>query len=246
MLNLLAQSSLLDFLVKKPSTIALIPNASDQVYPNTSSTSVFSYIIPFGQKQDCNIYGPICQTGTITVGVNLTTATTTTVLPCSSYLRAQKAYLEYENYPGVPADDYLWENHKWYLDYPILVNWDISFGQSPECRSYAEARAQGKYTFSGCGSSNTVVQASEVLPSQIPPGLVRYWDPGSTAGTCCGDCSLDVQEVRLYYFLDKMTIDCQQNQTSNFTSTLPARNLRKSGHSLVVDGSTAVISGHTL
>ena len=241
-----AQSSLLEFLVKKPSTTALIANASDQVHPNTSSKSVFSYIIPFGHKQDCNIYGPICQTGTITVGVNLTTATTTTILPCSSYLRAQKAYLEYKNYPDLLADDYLWQDHQRYIDDPVLVDWDTNFGQSPECRSYAEARAQGKYTFSGCGSSNTVIQASEVVPSQIPPGLVRYGDPGSTAGTCCGDCSLDVQEVRLYYFPDKMTVDCQQNRTSNFTSTQPARSLWKPGNSLVVDGSTAVISGHTL
>lgn len=221
-------------------------NASDQVYPNTSSISVFSYIIPFGQKQDCNIYGPICQTGTITVAVNLTTATTNTVLPCSSYLSAQKAYLEYRNYPGDIADDYLWENHENYLDPPILVDWDINFGQSPECRSYAEARAQGRYTFSDCGSSDTVIQASEVLPSQIPPGMVRYWDPGSPAGTCCGDCSLSVQQVRLYYFPDKMTIDCHKNKTSNFTSTWPARDFRKPRYSLFVDGSTAVISGHTL
>ena len=246
MLNLSTQSSLPEFLVKKPPTTALMANASDQMYRNTSSTSVFSYIIPFGEKQDCNIYGPVCQTRSITVAVNLTTATTNTVLPCSSYLSAQKAYLEYSNNPDDPVDDYLWENHGSYLDDPILVEWDTNFGQSPECRSYAEARAQGRYTFSGCGSSNTVTQANEVLPLQIPPGIVRYWDPGSTAGTCCGDCSLDVQQVRLYYFPEKMTISCHQNQTSNFTSTLPARDFRKSGHSLFADGSTAVISGHTL
>lgn len=240
MLDPSTQSSLLDFLVKKISTRALIANASD--YRNTSSTSLFSYIIPFGQKQECNIYGPICQTGTITVGLNLTTATTTAVLPCSSYLSAQKAYLEYRNHPGVLADDYLWENHE---GDPILVDWDINFGQSAECRSYAEARAQGRYTLSNCGRSNTIVQGSDALLSQIPPGLVQYWDPATTAGTCCGDCSLDVQEVRLYYFPDNMTIDCHQNQTSNFTSTLPARNLRKSEHSLV-GGSVAMISGHTL
>ena len=244
MVNLSTQSSLLDFLVKNISTTALIANTSDN--PNTSSASIFSYIIPFGQKQACNIYGPICQTGTITVSVNLTTATTTTVLPCPSYLSAQKAYLEYRNDPGVLADDSLWEYHERDLDDPILVDWDINFGQSAECKSYAEARAQGRYTLSGCGRSTTVIQASEAVPSQIPPGLVRYGDPGSTAGTCCGDCSLDGQEVRLYYFPDNMTIDCHQNQTSNFTSTLPARKLRKSEHSLGVGGSIAVISGHTL
>ena len=174
MLNLSAQSSLFEILVEKSSTTALMANASDQVYPNESSTSVFSYIIPFGQEQDCKIYGPICQTGSITIGVYLTTATTNTVLPCSSYLSAQKAYLEYKNSPGDPVDDYLWENHERYLDDPILVDWDINFGQSRECRSYAEDRAQERYTFSGCGSSNTVIQASEIIPSQIPPGMMRY------------------------------------------------------------------------
>ncbi len=130
-----------------------------------------------------------------------------------------------------------------------LTDWDTGFGQSPECRSFAEAMSQGQYTLSNCGSSNTVIQTGRGLdfeyPSQIPPGLARYFSP-DYSGTCCGTCSLVIPEVRLYYFLDQSTIDCSSNHTSNFTSTLSARNLEKRMHSLVANGSTAIVSGHTL
>ena len=254
------QFSLLYDPVNQHSTTA-IANISSQLFANTSSTSVsnFSYIIPYGQTQDCNIYGPICQTGSITVGVNLTSATTTTVLPCSSYLSAQAAQLEYENDPDNPQPGDTWANPEagvfWlnadYTPPSNFMDWIIGFGQSPECRSYAEAISQGRYTFSDCGSSNTVIQTARApddsdfdYPLQIPPGVVRQFSP-VTEGTCCGNCSLNIPEVRLYYFPDE-TINCHQNQTSNVTSTLPAQNLEKRIHSLVANGSTAVISGHTL
>ena len=112
----------------------------------------------------------------------------------------------------------------------------------------------GEYSFSECGSSNTVVSAgsgvSSAYPLEIPPGVVRMFDAEYT-GTCCGNCSLDIPEVRLYYFPDKSTIDCHNNQTSeyqrsNLTSVVSARHLEKRVHSLIANGSTAVISGHTL
>ena len=236
---------------------ASIANASGQLFPNTSSTvSVFSYMIPYDQKQDCDIYGPICQTGSITVGVNFTTATTSTVLPCSSYLRAQAAYLENENdniFLSNPDTDWGGDDSVWlgsfddYLfGYPDLMDWNTNFGQSLECRSYAKAMRQGQYIFSDCGSSNTVIQTvggvNYDYPSQLPPGVVREFDSEYT-GTCCGNCSLRIPEVRLYYFPDKTTTSCQNNQTSNITSS---HNLRKRVHSLIVDENTAVVSGHTL
>ena len=127
-----------------------------------------------------------------------------------------------------------------------LSNWGVNFGQSPECRSYADAMLHYKYTLSNCGGSNTVIQTTDSYLRQFPPGIVRYEDPGDVGYSCCGGCSLSVPEVRLYYFPDKMTIDCHNNQTSNFTSSLSAQNVRKRMHSLIVDGSTAVVSGHTL
>ena len=226
----------------------MIANNSSQIFPNTSSTSIpnFSYIIPYGTTQDCNIYGPLCQTGFITVGVNLTTATPTTVIPCSSYLSAQAAHHEYENNPDDPQPDEFWENGGY--DSPSdLSNWILSFGQSPECRSYAGA-GPGQSIDSGCGASNTVFQTAgggnSSYNTQLPPAIWRYFYP-TYQGSCCGNCSLDIPEVRLYYFPDKTT-DCNYNQSSNVTSSLPARILEKRIHSLIANGSTAVIGSNTL
>ena len=254
------QCSLSCDLVQQPPTTASIANVSSQSLSNTSSqetsstsASAFSYIIPYGQTQNCDIYGSPCQTGSITVGVNLTTATTTTVLPCSSYLSAQYTYLWNQTYFGVPT-----------LENPATGNkgegwgngevdpWETNFGQSPQCRSYAEALARGQSTFLDCAISNTSIQTDGQTPAidrlQNYPGLIRYFDPYDTdvSGTCCANCSLDIPEVRLYYFPDRSTIDCQSNSTSNLTLTLPARNLEKRVHSLVASGSTVVVNGHTL
>ena len=109
--------------------------------------------------------------------------------------------------------------------------------------------SKGLYTFSQCGSRDKVIQTAGGLDSfyssQIPPSVERYSYPDQLGwGTCCGNCSLDVPEVRLYYFPDESTV-CD-NRTINNTSALPARDLEKRIHSLVADGSTAVVSGHTL
>ena len=238
MLNLSAQFGLLLGSVKQPPVTTSTVNASEQSFSNTSSTnsSGFSYIIPYGHMQDCDIYGPICQTGSITVGI--TSADTSTVLPCSFYLSAQSTHLATEDSPG--GGQGFWENHVEDTSNDTgLVDWDRNFGQSPECRSYADAMSKGQYTFSGCGSKDTVVQSTADsgfdfdYPLQIPPGLARFFT-SDYQGTCCGNCSVVIPEVRLYYFPDK-TNSCHDNQTANFTST-----------SVIADGSTALLSGHTL
>lgn len=174
-------------------------------------------------------------------------------------------HLEFEEYgrlnSGVNESSYLaydLEHDAWLDGYaPVLLrlgDWDTNFGQSPECRSYAEAMSSGKYTFSECGGSNTVISTTAGVsydyPSEIPPGVVRQFY-GFLNGTCCGNCSLDIPVVRLYYFPNKSNIDCHNNQTSeyqrpNLTSVVSAGHLEKRVHSLIANGSTAVISGHTL
>ena len=206
------------------STIAASTNTS------TSEASQFSFIIPYNQTQACDIYGPLCQTGSITVGVNLTSKTSTTVLPCSSYLTAQSSFLVSEGYAG---ESDLEESGIAIGDGDWPTEWWIDFGRSPECRSFA----QGHYTASNCGSGNHSVQ--------IPPTVSRYWTPNQVL-TCNGNCSLEIPEVRLYYFPDGTTTECHQNQTSNSTSVLSNVNLGKRVQSLVGDGSIAVVSGHTL
>ena len=201
------------------------------------TSTQFSYIIPYGQTQQCDIYGPDCQTGLITVGVNLTTTTTTATLPCSDYLTAQSSFI----LKDIPYPQY------YHPFYPL--EWQRGFGYSPECTSYAQVwQKGGQYTFSNCGTKNTVVQAPVPsnlggLPSQVPPGVLREWQ--DQYYVCCGNCSLHVSEVRLYYFLDNTIPDCG-NQTSDSTAIVSTGPISKRIHSLAPSGSTAVLSGHTL
>ena len=89
------------------------------------------------------------------MGVNLTTTTTTTVLPCSSYLTAQSSYLvsvgKFRD-PTQFSDD-LPMTWSAFAATGIAKTWQIKFGQSPECRSFAQAYSKSLYTFSNCGSA---------------------------------------------------------------------------------------------
>ena len=185
--------------------------------------------------------------------MNLTTATTTTILPCSSYLSAQFTYVWNQTYFGVPTQDEQptankgegWGNGEG-------EPWGTNFGQSPQCRSYAEAMSRGESTFSACDTNHASIQTDGVIPLidflKNYPGLVRYFDPDDDedSSTCCGNCSLDIPKVRLYYFPDEPTIECHNNQTFNLSSTLSTPDLAKRVHSLVAKESTVVVSGHTL
>ena len=200
------------------------------------SAGPFSYIIPFSQSQKCDIFGPICQTGLITVGVSLASSTTTTTtLPCSSYLTAQAAHLlsaKVESGGHITLED--------------AREWLTAFGRSPECRSYAKIqRNEEYYTFSVCGNSNTIIQASEQfsLPAQIPPGVFNRFRPLDYA--CCGNCTLIIPEVRLLYFPDPAAPQCE-HQASNSSAVVSARAINKRVHSLNNTGSIAVYGGHTL
>ena len=124
--------------------------------------------------------------------------------------------------------------------------WLTAFGRSPECRSYAKVHQNaGQYTFSDCGSRNTIIQASEgfSLPSQIPPAVVDRFRPLDYA--CCGNCTLIIPEVRLFYFPDQAAPQCE-NRSSNSSTIKPAGGINKRVQSLNSTGSTAVLSGHTL
>ena len=183
------------------------------------------------------------------MGVNLTTTTRTTVLPCSSYLTAQSKYL------ASGASGQMWDMYMTWEGFATgyVQTWASRFGRSPECSSFARAYSRSLYTFSDCGSSNTIFSTQEFwastdsygYPPQIPPGVLRrfdeqYWD------TCCGTCTLDFSELRLYYFPDGNSTDCQYNGTSNSSSAFTAGNLRRRMQSLIPNGSTAVVGEHTL
>ena len=126
------------------------------------------------------------------------------------------------------------------------IEWLTAFGRSPECRSYAQVYQNGqKYTFSDCGSRNTIIQASErfSLPTQIPPGVFDRFRPLDYA--CCGNCTLIVPEVRLLYFPDQTAPQCE-NQSANSSAIKSARAINKRVQSLNNTGTIAVLSGHTL
>ena len=169
------------------------------------------------------------------MGVSLASSTTTTVLPCSDYLTQQAAQLLLGK---VESGGYITQ-----LD---ASEWLKAFGRSPECKSYAGVhRDQGQYTLSDCGSRNTVIQASEgfSLPTEIPPGVVDRFRPLNYV--CCGNCTLQVKEVRLLYFPDQAVPQCE-NHASNYSAPASAAVINKRVQSLNHTESIAVFSGHTL
>ena len=169
------------------------------------------------------------------MAVNLTTATSTTVLPCASYLTAQSAWLETFNPDHNDEPNWPWD-------------WQFNFGRSPECTSYVQAGNISTFTLPGCGYRTSVFSGSNLasVDSQIPPGIARRYDPDELA-ECCGECDLSIRELRLYYFPDETSPGCVHNQTLNNTSALSAAvNLIKRAQSPVGDESVAVLSGKSL
>ncbi len=212
-----------------------------------SINSTFPYIIPFNVTQSCDIYGPLCQLGPITVASEGTDKQiTSAVMPCSSYLASQSSYLSELGHQGVGTD------------YDICFP---AFGRSPECRSYNRMdygqidrlMETSIWTFSECrGKDSTATHVvGRNYPPQIPYGLTRGWNRDSFE--CCGDCSVDASEVRLYYFREmNATYDCQamgRNALgSNITNGVSkvSKSLARRVISLAPSGSIAIVSGNTL
>ena len=193
-------------------------------------SSSFSFLIPYNQTQTCDIYGPLCQTGSITVPVSRGAETTTTTLPCSSYLTAQSSYISGFQDPDEPGAIFA----RWPVD------WQNGFGRSPECKSYAQAyKNSGQYTLSGCPASDAPIPAQEAgyLPSQLPAAIFRQRI--DQIYECCGDCSLLVQQVRLYYFPENNASYC-----SSLNTTVAKANTTMAAIDNIP--SIAVTNGHTL
>lgn len=176
---------------------------------NISSNTRPPYIQPTENTQSCNIYGPLCQTGSITVEVDLTTTTTTTSLACSEYLSAQS-----EANQEVLASTSIYASG--YVD-----GWNRRFGQSPECQAY-----QGRYgsypdwkpdpylidLFSRCDNPSQEFQEWDPF---VPPGDVLKYKPERYAA-CCGICHFSANEVRILYF-PKQNSTCSRSAHNNMT-----------------------------
>lgn len=84
----------------------------------------------------CDIFGAICQTGTIEATLNLTSTVATTTVACSDYLRAQ---LEAVRPPTLGT---AYTPYTAYIDRGKYVT---MFGRSPQCATFAERAITANY-----------------------------------------------------------------------------------------------------
>lgn len=66
--------------------------------PNISLDRTIAFppfvLLSSNPSSGCDLFGPLCQTGSIVAEVEHTGTTITTTVPCSDYLRAQSAFLQ--------------------------------------------------------------------------------------------------------------------------------------------------------
>lgn len=196
---------------------------------------------------ECNLWGPLCQTGTIVVDVKIKSTTTQTTVSCSDYLSAQPRTLSPLKY----GDD--------------RSPFKSSFLSSPECTSYAKwydakqsFRVEPVLSYSNCPSILTK-PLEDYLPFEFSKGndLPPHYPVGDEAPTqyCCGPCAILIDEIRVLYFPDQSPVLCsneslqtgqiKSNVTSIVTSSLQTNQNR--ADSLQTDAyRIAILDGHTL
>ncbi len=223
----------------------------------------------------CDVFGAICQTGTIEATLNLTSTVSTTTVACSDYLKAQQAALEMQS--GGP-----------YID---RDQWLTRFGRSPQCatfvdRSYRGAGQSGAtasytvspgetyfnsayyssirsedfsiagYTMSG-GSlippkptplAGCPANASEFDENLYPAGIHHHIGAGRD-WDCCGWCNLHVPQLQIFYFPDESGVVGSVYNASNATRMKPGFNASAAGKQAAPSPNkppvTAVVSGYT-
>lgn len=235
------------FVVKSRNCTITQPPASNSFFGQNATKSAFSYYIPYESPQACNIYGPTCQTGFITLNVSLGHCTaTSTVLPCSSYLATQGQYLR--------AFDFDWTGPDVHA---MPYEWQKRFGRQPECRSYSDAlQHDGTLTMSGCpnGPSLLDVSGQRTAPAQIPPNYIpAQRQTNQTGFQCCGACAFHLPKVHVYYFPDpKAKAYCEsRGRRIGFVGNpkesqiLPGY-VDRLNETYGAQPTTTVISGHTL
>lgn len=211
---------------------------------NASIDSSFPYQIPLDNKQSCDIFGAVCQPGTITVKSAVGNNRTTVVnIPCSSYLSAQSTFIR-----DSPMSKHL--------------EWLRRYGRNPQCDSFASMLSSlpstSPWTFTECHGSEATgtvdSNVSKAVPTQVPRHPVF-----PKLETCCGKCSFIILRVKLLYFPDPnaaawcaarnrtmIYTDSRMNDTAHMKLRRRSPNLGASRVSLSTNVSTAVISGYTL
>lgn len=166
----------------------------------------FSFPTEELKQQGCDIFGPTCQQGNVVIreeGASCGTSSKT--LACSEYLTSQSSYVlslagvDFFKHPQVST---------------VRQSWQKSFGESPECRSFARAYLHGgALTLSGCpaGKTQISVAQSKSLPPEVPAWVVApaeklaqtSFTKGMDEWVCCGMCELNVPKVEVLYFPDE-------------------------------------------
>lgn len=205
---------------------------------NVTSTGYPSFLRPsINPTPGCDIWGPLCQTGSIVVDVDMKTATTQTTVSCSDYLsaQAQSLLLNPARRFGTVQD----------------VGYKRSFLSSPECTSYANwydsknRNLNHVLSFSNCGKTLSK-PPEEYLPFQVDNGY-----PGQY---CCGPCAILIDEIRVLFFPEKSSTFCSNNSRSTEkekrgkASAAPSLNtISKRGAPFQADEhSIAISDGYTL
>ena len=171
-------------------------SSSDSVFKSSSKVSVYPpFIRPsINPTAECDIFGPLCQTGSITVGVSTGTTAATAVVPCSYYLSVQSASVPPMVHTGLNKS---------------LDPWYLSFARSPQCTSFARALNPGlsskdALTLPRCPSNDThpgkaVLSADKYIPAGV--SIRDYSDPTGKRDTwCCGPCSIFIRGVKIIAF----------------------------------------------
>lgn len=190
-----------------------------------------SFIRPsINPTQSCDIFGPLCQTGTIAVGVNVSSGVpTTTTVPCSCYLTAQS----------------LTASHG--FDSP----YDTAYGRSPQCTSFAGFLDSAKSAidapiFSKCPSGQFpgapgFNSLTGVIPSMPDPHL-------NGTSRCCGTCRFQVPQIKLSFFPPSGNATCGNKTTPAKTSITrgpDSTSLKRALYPRDKHGSIAVSNGFT-
>lgn len=257
-------------------------------YPNTTTTSSVGYTnittaaLPsyphfvYDYKTtnigSCDLFGALCQTGTIEASVTYNGTTSTTTVACSDYLSAQKS-----KYQSMHP-------------FEVISNADefaLSFGRSPQCSTFVRLSQQSAaldgatrtyppnsyydaayyssvqledYSLAGYSLSGTVQIApkptllagcpanASVFDPSLYPAAVHHSAGAGHTWDCCGWCLLRVPELQVFYWPDQVSNSSSGLNTTN--STNPNASSKSQGAvKRVPSGSsganTAVVDGYT-
>ena len=175
----------------------------------------------------CDVYGPLCQTGSTVVGFKRRSTIATTTVACSHYLSANAQTVRTNS--------------------AAHSSWLRGFGRSPQCSSYAEiirGSASGSSDFgvlSSCTDDGHKFGAT-VLPARgfLPPGISMPFGVNESTVHCCGPCAIFIPRVELLYFPEDGDVPCSKTIDTAKPSTITA-----SANSKVAKTSFFVSDGHT-